>query len=268
MPNMTELTIPEMWYKIHNHHKFVNSILGVSLLIGPVMVNPATKRIEDDRSTNTELNYWIEFLVPQPITEANRIHYGARTYEAQHHDYELDCGGVTHEEAIRKAYHNFINKYGETNDELYLKALRDQSNKYVPHTISNLKSYFFEDVFSFDCIKKDIEFLNKPGSFEETLKHIITRYCISPTQAVEEPHFYFIYKNDKIDSNFEAECIVNYEISTYKIKKNSNLDYESCNAFLKILFRIYNIKYAEVLFNVETSEFLIYNVEKTNETTI
>ena len=83
---MSELTIPEMWHKIHYHHKFANSKLGVSLLIDPVMVNPETKRIEHDRSTNTELNYWIEFLVAQPITEEHRIHYGARDYEAQHHD--------------------------------------------------------------------------------------------------------------------------------------------------------------------------------------
>ena len=90
---MSELTIPEMWHKIHYHHKFANSKLGVSLLIDPVMVNPETKRIEHDRSTNTELNYWIEFLVVQPIAEEHRIHYGPRAGEIMHIIY--NDNGVT-----------------------------------------------------------------------------------------------------------------------------------------------------------------------------
>lgn len=265
MPNMTELTIPEMWHKIHYHHKFANSKLGISLLIDPVMVNPETKRIEDDRSTNTELNYWIEFLVAQPITEAHRIHYGARTYEAQYHDYELDCGGVTYEEAIRKAYQNFINKYGETTDEEYVVEMK---KGYPKHFYSNLECYYDEELYGYEPVNKDTEFLNNEENFKKSLKTIIGRFGISQTMAVYESRFYFIYKNGIIDSSFDADCVVNYSKETYNIKKNSHLNGKEFYSALKITLRMFNIKYAEVMYDVKLNEYIIFNVEKHDETTI
>ena len=72
------------------------SCLGISV----VKVNPETKAIEDDEEKNTEVNVWLE----------------CGKYSAHHswHDYSLDCGGRTFEDAIIELANLVWETYGDT----------------------------------------------------------------------------------------------------------------------------------------------------------
>ena len=67
--------------------------------IDVVKVNPLNKTIEDDKSLNTETNVWLEC--------------GQYSKYTRWHDMELDCGGVTFEEAIIELANLVQKNYGD-----------------------------------------------------------------------------------------------------------------------------------------------------------
>lgn len=71
-----------------------------SMNIDMVKVSPKTKRIEDDETQNTLVNYWIE---GGPIRNVEN-------WPIPEHDIRLDCGADTFEEAIIK-YYKLLKKY-------------------------------------------------------------------------------------------------------------------------------------------------------------
>lgn len=78
----------------------------VEIEIVPTMVNPDTKEYDEDEERNTEFAWWIEVNHPCVIE-------GCGVVSA--HNWELDCGGTTPEEAIMVLYKNVLEKYGDYN---------------------------------------------------------------------------------------------------------------------------------------------------------
>ena len=69
-------------------HKMFNRFFRDILYIMVVKVNPETNEVDDDNSKNTKTEVWLEC--------------GPWSAEYNTHDWDLDCGGDTFEEAIIK----------------------------------------------------------------------------------------------------------------------------------------------------------------------
>ncbi len=71
-------------------------------------VNPETCEIDDDPTKNTKVEVWLEsgagYCEPHPIVGSVPLH-----------DWDIDCGGDTFEEAIMKLAENVREKYGASN---------------------------------------------------------------------------------------------------------------------------------------------------------
>jgi hypothetical protein len=96
----------DKFYWVSNHPQFGD--LGASIHIEPQMVNPETKEIDDDVSKNTELNWWVEIVYYDH--EEKGVN---NTPMVPWHDWALDTGGVTIDEAIDKLYDLTLALYGD-----------------------------------------------------------------------------------------------------------------------------------------------------------
>jgi hypothetical protein len=109
------------WDDIENIHK---KGFTLALDIDVVKVDPKTRRIEDDTSKNTQTNIWLEcgswgdprsddfkdqWEFQKPDEELQKIY----PHGIASHDWELDCGGATFEEAIIKLANLVLEKYGK-----------------------------------------------------------------------------------------------------------------------------------------------------------
>lgn len=103
----------DMYNEIINHSKF-KSLGSVMLLIDPHMVNPENDTIDDDDSLNTKLRFWVEVIIPGWYTEKEMKEYHMQSPYHTIHDWELDCGGDTYNEAVINVYNKFIAKYGKS----------------------------------------------------------------------------------------------------------------------------------------------------------
>lgn len=89
------------WNWLDENHPWSTGNLCIEI----VKVNPKTKKI-DDRAKNTLVNYWLE---GGPFDKEK--HITIRT-----HDYRLDCGADTFEQAVIK-YQKLVKMfYGEKTD--------------------------------------------------------------------------------------------------------------------------------------------------------
>jgi hypothetical protein len=81
--------------------------------ITPHMVCPETMTVEDDESRNTLLEFWVE-CGPYVLSDEEA---GAVVGSlCSSHDWELDCGGLTWEEAVFNLAEGVFNKYGPSID--------------------------------------------------------------------------------------------------------------------------------------------------------
>lgn len=78
--------------------------------IDVVLVNPETKEIDDDSSLNTETNVWVEAFIPV-YEDSDKFPDEITNSWWLRHDYELDTGGKTFEEAIINLARNVRDKY-------------------------------------------------------------------------------------------------------------------------------------------------------------
>ena len=109
------------WVFLENHVMFQDDI-GFScfhrcLDIDIVRVNPETGEIDDHPDKNTKTEYWLEcgsWLTPAEY-KFNGFEHGQkhRPYGMAAHDYDLDCGGDTFEEAILNLACLVYENYGE-----------------------------------------------------------------------------------------------------------------------------------------------------------
>lgn len=117
----------EAWHWLHEHPAFFakgtmgatypSSMFDEALDIVVSKVDPVTRKIEDDKSRNTHTEVWLECGGVENPTEnavANGqvgeedIKWGHTT-----HDYELDCGGDTFEEAVLALANLVVKHYGD-----------------------------------------------------------------------------------------------------------------------------------------------------------
>lgn len=95
----------EAYYWVLEHPKMQCDIFQPNIEMVPQLVNPLTKKIDDDESKNTEVNWWIEAGAYEYDDHATSI--------TPCHDLDLDCGGTTIDEALRELVRLVREKYGD-----------------------------------------------------------------------------------------------------------------------------------------------------------
>ena len=103
------MNICDKYYWITNHPAYVPFGRDAIIEITPHMVCPETNRVEKIQSVNTKLQFWVELMVPYFDEQFNQ--------ETHAHEWELDCGGDTWEEAVENLYNGVIAKYGNYTKE-------------------------------------------------------------------------------------------------------------------------------------------------------
>ena len=96
-----------------NRRKSVVNYFDRCLSISVVKINPETDEIDTNMSNNTKTEVWLEFgraFIDYSITDDVMFE----------HDYRLDCGGDTFEEAIIKLA-NLVDQFYYDNGEDILK---------------------------------------------------------------------------------------------------------------------------------------------------
>lgn len=121
---MKDRDIAQKYWWVYNHHKLM-TLPGryPMIVIEPHMVNPITNRIEGDYTLNTQIAYWIELFVVGLTDEfkddnIDNLWHITNDMTESCHEWELDCGGWTADEAIEKMYDNVLEKYGDYEENL------------------------------------------------------------------------------------------------------------------------------------------------------
>ena len=96
-----------------NRRKSVVNYFDRCLSISVVKINPETDEIDTNMSNNTKTEVWLEF-------GRAFIDYNTTDSVMFEHDYRLDCGGDTFEEAIIKLA-NLVDQFYYDNGEDILK---------------------------------------------------------------------------------------------------------------------------------------------------
>lgn len=96
----------EMHNWVVSHPKFnkVGEAGGITVELTPMMVDPEDDHVKINQTRNTKLVWWVETLIYQwdgSIGEYISVH-----------DWDLDCGGDTAEEAVSALYELVKGKYG------------------------------------------------------------------------------------------------------------------------------------------------------------
>lgn len=102
----------EAYSFLEGHYYFESGIYNEpdfqeSLTIDVVKVNPETKAIDDDEAKNTLTNVWLECGPWESLDEE------CVKWEGFTHDYRLDTGGDTFEEAIVNLANLVLEHHGE-----------------------------------------------------------------------------------------------------------------------------------------------------------
>ena len=105
MAKMQKMDFYQAFHFLKNHRIFGDRFLE-SLDIMVVKVDPRTRRIEDQRESNTMTQVWLESgpLIKKP----GEVWDGSDFY----HDIDLDCGGNTFEDAIICLAEKVLSIYG------------------------------------------------------------------------------------------------------------------------------------------------------------
>lgn len=122
-------TFDKYWF-CKRHPKFINpDFVEVEILIDPHMVCKQTKRIEDYKPLNTEIQYWVEFCPPWYDEDIKKW--------IRSHDMECDCGGWTYDEAIDNLYNLVLEKYGDYTEQ----DIDDREEEVFKYSNMNIPSY-------------------------------------------------------------------------------------------------------------------------------
>lgn len=141
----------EKYWRIMDHPAFINKdFVGIEISIDPHMVCKETNKIEDYKKLNTTLQLWIEVLVPYYNDDTKQ-------FESEH-NWMLDCGGFTWEEAIDTLYDLVLIEYGDyTKEDRTLKM--DEVYKIKQSTVFAPTRLF----------KASVNFTDKPKKWSNDL---------------------------------------------------------------------------------------------------
>lgn len=96
----------EQYWWIMEHPQFnKGGVSSVRIEITPHMVCPETKRVEPYMNLNTQMEFWVE-LCCDLYSEQDKSF-------VSHHLWELDCGGLTWNDAVDALFNEVLEKYGE-----------------------------------------------------------------------------------------------------------------------------------------------------------
>lgn len=95
----------DKYYWIIDHPKMGDENGQCTSELTPHLVNPLTNTIEDDKSLNTKYQWWVEVLYQEYNEDDNDFEYC--------HDWDLDTGGDSAEEAIDNLYEIVLKKFGD-----------------------------------------------------------------------------------------------------------------------------------------------------------
>jgi hypothetical protein len=95
----------DAYYWVSDHPKLMFA-RGIEpwMELTPHMVNPINGEIDDDATKNTELHWWVE---------GGGHHDDEMHGLMRAHDWDLDDGGKTADEAVIKFAENVLNKFGD-----------------------------------------------------------------------------------------------------------------------------------------------------------
>lgn len=99
------MNICDKYYWITNHPAYVPFGRDAIIEITPHMVCPETNRVERIKSVNTKLQFWVELMVPNYDEQSEMENHA--------HEWKLDCGGDSWEEAVEALYQGVLAAYGD-----------------------------------------------------------------------------------------------------------------------------------------------------------
>lgn len=105
--DMKEQAYEAYWWLAENH-EWATRHLDIEI----VKVNPDTPRVDDDKTKNTKVEYWIE------------SGYFDKDFNSFCHDTNLDCGGDSFDEALI-AFRNLVEKHYPKPTDLFGKPKED-----------------------------------------------------------------------------------------------------------------------------------------------
>lgn len=98
----------DMYWWIFEHPELNKHRGGdVTIEITPHLVCPETRRIEKYEFLNTKMEFWVELMM------FCMDEYEGKEFPSSIHDWELDCGGDTWDEAVENLYNKVLEKYGD-----------------------------------------------------------------------------------------------------------------------------------------------------------
>lgn len=102
----------DKYYWIIYHPNMTNDYGSKPVIeLTPHMVNPNNNTIEPNNALNAKQQWWIEVNVPRKEFDPKVSYPHENSFEFTH-DWNLDCGGDSAEEAIDKLYNLVIEHYG------------------------------------------------------------------------------------------------------------------------------------------------------------
>jgi hypothetical protein len=214
------MNIADKYYWIMNHPKYVPIGSDAVIEITPHMVCPETNCIEKLPILNTKLRFWVELMVPYEDEDS---------YHGLSHEWELDCGGDTWEEAVAALYQLVLAKYGDYTDadidKQHEEWLEDMKNK-----IPGYKSIFdelLEDLNDVSTSGPDLSIpIEKLEDYEieglkETIEHLEILLPVLQNKLTD-PN---ITMKEYSDIELEIVCVYHdLDISKLNIKYGYNVE--------------------------------------------
>lgn len=100
----------DAYWWVYNHPKMLwKECSPPNIDITPHMVCPETNRIEDDPTLNTKMQFWVECGA---YVDCDMYGDGVITVIPSH-DWELDCGGWTWDEAVLNLAQLILERHGD-----------------------------------------------------------------------------------------------------------------------------------------------------------
>ena len=102
----------DKYYWVIDHPKLTNKYGTQPVIeLTPHMVNPDNNTIMDDVTLNTKSQWWIEVNVANIDFNPKSVPFSENSHEYMH-DWNLDCGGNSAEDAVDMLYQLVLEHYG------------------------------------------------------------------------------------------------------------------------------------------------------------
>lgn len=209
------MNICEKYYWIMNHPKYVPFGNEAIIEITPHMVCPVTNCVENIDELNTKLQFWVELMIPYYDEDFNQHTHA--------HDWDMDCGGDTWEEAVEALYNLVLIKYGDYTEQDLENHRKEAMKSYDPSIFSmmNAENNISLPEEMIPLSEYEIEFMKEQIAQMTIAESILHEKINDPAITLEE---YFDAELELIalehDLYVMQESIKHgYDVEKYQIKK-------------------------------------------------